>query len=703
MRFRRLETRLLLAILAVVVLPFAGFAVFLESQIAGRMTREFVRQSLAGLAVDLAGEVDLELVERMHDLYLWANDPIAAWALAEQASDPESDQRPWGPQHARRASFFSEDGGAPFRLALTLNLNRFLNIKPGYQALLLIDRTGHLVACNGVDASNQMLDSELVTRLFRYDYAEEPWFKAGMSGRASLSDHHISALLHPEEAAQRAPRRASLASVGFAAPVKGYLSEDQSEGVLFALVSWEAVEAIIRRPVIKDAFRGLVSQGVVPSPYAWIWASDGDTILTHVRPELYESLVSRPPIDLPQMVADVRSSHSGMFRDYVFEGRPKTAAFCRTAPPERGFQWVVGVGIDDEDIVAASREQRTLLARGTAAVLLLTVLWTLVVARRTVAPVQALKQFTRQVAAGDLAVRVDLDRDDELGQLARAMNQMVAELETQRERLIKAEKDAAWREMARQVAHDLKNPLTPIQLSLDLLERARRENSPQQHELLNRTLEIVRRQVRTLRETANEFYEFTGGQRHRPEDLQLGEVLNNVLELHRAWADGQGIHLTQTGVSGPVHADRAKLERVLTNLVTNALQACGPGGHIEAEVSVVSNGSRAEVVLILQDSGPGLSETAQRHLFEPYFTTKGEGTGLGLAIAARIMEEMGGSLKLENRPGSAGQARGARAELRLPARLPGARATTSAVADPTAPKDHGAPRPADPPASGKPA
>lgn len=664
--FRRLETRLLLAILAVVVLPFATFALYLEGQIAGRMTREFVRQSLAGLAVDLAGEIDLELAERQRDLSLWAADPIAAWALAEHASDPDPERPRWGPKHTRRAVYFDEEYDAPFRLAYELNLNRYVRTKPGLRMLLLIDASGRLVACNGVDAAGELVDMELAERLFAADFSALEWFQEALRGASVLVDHHISPLLFPGAARGEVPRRAEQASVGIAAPVPAYLEEQQIEGVLYALVAWEAIEAIIRRPVIKDAFRGLVSQGEVPSPYAWIWAKDGDTILTHQNPELYERTVSGPGIGLVQMVEDARQAHSGMYRDYVFEARPKTAAFCRTAPPQRGFQWVVGVGIDDEDIVAASREQRTLLLRGTAAVLLLAVLWTLVVARRTVAPVQALKQFTRQVAAGDLGARIALERSDELGQLAQSMNQMVAELEAQRERLIRAEKDAAWREMARQVAHDLKNPLTPIQLSLDLFERARREGSPQQHELLDRTLEIVRRQVRTLRETANDFYEFTGGQRHRPERLLLRDSLAQVFELHRAWADGSGIRLEIEGQVGPVCVDRSKLERVLTNLTTNALQAIGQGGRLCARLSERGSGREARVVLDMEDSGPGLSETARRHLFEPYFTTKGEGTGLGLAIAARILEDMGGTLVLENRVDAGGGVLGARARLELP-------------------------------------
>jgi signal transduction histidine kinase len=176
----------------------------------------------------------------------------------------------------------------------------------------------------------------------------------------------------------------------------------------------------------------------------------------------------------------------------------------------------------------------------------------------------------------------------------------------------------------------------------------------------------VRRQVRTLRETANDFYEFTGGQRHRPERLVLGDLLAQVFELHRAWADGAGIVLSIEGRGGPLCVDRAKLERVLTNLTTNALQAMGQGGRLTARLSERGSGAEARVLLELEDSGPGLTETVRRHLFEPYFTTKGDGTGLGLAIAARILEDMGGKLELENRQDAGGQVLGARARIELP-------------------------------------
>ncbi len=657
--FRSLSTKLLLAVLAAVILPFAGFAVFLEHQIADRMVRDFVRQSLLGLAGDLAKEIDAMLLERREDLLLWAGEPIAAWALEDAPSTRAGARTAFGAKDVLAADQDSGEAARneTFLPAAVRSLNRYVSVKPQFDLLLLITAEGRLAAVNGRTPARAPQTEEFLERLYRTDFERENWFTTALSGSFALVNHHPSKLMHPEGVGEHpVPTDFHL---GLAAPVYAYLDPERVVGVLYGLVNWESFQARTEAPLIKDAFRGLVSGGEVPSPYAWIWDQDGDTILAHNNTDLYYSKVSGPRIGLPSMVEDVRGRRAAMYRDYVFEGLAKTAAFHRTrAPDQNGFDWVVGVGINDSDIVAASRDQRRLLLRGTLVVLLTVLLWGMIIARRTVRPIEELERHTERVAAGDLTSRVVIDRSDELGRLGSAMNRMTAELASQREKLVRAEKDAAWREMARQVAHDLKNPLTPIQLSLDLYERARREGSPQAEEILSRTLELVRRQVDSLRRVANDFHEFTGGPPPQPEHLELEELLGKVFDLHRAWAQEQGIELVLDGAAAPVFVDPSKLERVLTNLVANAFHAMPDGGRLEARLERIAQRAR----LTLTDTGAGLEETTKRRLFEPYFTTKSHGTGLGLAIAARIIDEMGGSIALE----SEGPGRGAVATLELP-------------------------------------
>jgi signal transduction histidine kinase len=210
---------------------------------------------------------------------------------------------------------------------------------------------------------------------------------------------------------------------------------------------------------------------------------------------------------------------------------------------------------------------------------------------------------------------------------------------------------AAGRAGAPPPPHDIKNPLTPITLSLDLLERARRERAAGSEEILERTMGLMRRQVEHLRQIANDFYEFTGGQKPVPRAVPLGVLLEEVMHLHDAWAVERRVTLHKDGPEARVWADLGKLRRVLVNLISNALQAMPEGGDLYVATRLLAG----KVEVTIRDTGVGLSPEARAHLFEPYFTTKSEGTGLGLAIAKRALEEMGGEIELvpaEDGPGT---------------------------------------------------
>jgi len=394
---------------------------------------------------------------------------------------------------------------------------------------------------------------------------------------------------------------------------------------------------------MKGYFQGLVGPHEFPSAYGWIWASDADTIIGHPNTDLYGERVSGPGIGLPQMVENARAEEWGLYDEYTFRGVEKNAAFRRTQGANHGgFHWVVGVGIDNDDIFKQVRELRALLLQSTLLVLLLAVLMTMVIARRATSPIEALQRHTQRVASGDLDARIEVRSKDELGDLAQAFNRMTAEIKDQREKLVKVEKDAAWREMARQVAHDIKNPLTPIKLSADLLRRAKDENSPEFDRIFDRTIETVQRQVEHLREIASDFHALTGSHLPQLVEVDVGDMLDEVLALNAAWAEEQGVHVSRTGAGASVHADPGLLRRVLINLVSNAFDAMPSGGELTCDVAAHDG----RVVVEVRDTGVGIPEDVRTHLFEPYFTTRSTGTGLGLAIARRVVEEMGGTIAL---------------------------------------------------------
>ena len=238
-----------------------------------------------------------------------------------------------------------------------------------------------------------------------------------------------------------------------------------------------------------------------------------------------------------------------MYPDYEFAGMAKKGAFrhCRSRD-EGGYGWVVGVGVDLPDINGPIHEITTTIAKASALVLLVAVFVTIVVARRTTRPVQDLRRFTRRVASGDLDAQVPVRGHDEFADLARSFNRMTRELKENREELVKAEKNAAWREMARQVAHEIKNPLTPIQLSASLLRRAHAEQSPEFEAILERTTDVIDRQVRNMRDIAKDFYRFAGEHR-APVPVDAAEILREVFDLNAAWAEAEGIQLVLESIA----------------------------------------------------------------------------------------------------------------------------------------------------------
>jgi len=624
---RRIATKWVLTVLAAVLVPFLGFAWYVDTKIAERHW-ETVRFYLLTMAGETAGRVDEEVGERLADVETWTRTaPITSWAVAD-----------WD----------GEEAG--FRPTLQSMFNRVVTGGRGWDLVLAVNAQGELVVSSDVEESGLDLDPAVVKGLER-DYRRQVWFERAMRGEDVLVDHHVTDLL-PARVDVNAPHPENF-HVGFAMPVRDPVDPSLVVGAVFALLNWSHVQNQVMRKIRPRVQGGTAD--IYQSSYTWLWASDGDTILAHPNTSLYGKRVSEPPVDLPQLTAAARANDWGMYPEYEFQGRRKNAAFkhCRSIQ-DGGFGWVVGLGIDNDDTYATVNQLRAVLWTATGLVLAIVVVFTILVARRTTRPIVLLKLHTERVAAGDLDARVDVESDDELGDLGRAFNHMTAELKESRGRLVKAEKDAAWREMARQVAHEIKNPLTPVLLSANLLDRAKREKSPEFDSIFERTIELIRRQVENMRKIASDFSAFAGARKASPERIDLGILVGEIVDLNAAWARELRIDVAVRVEPAHVWADSAELRRVLINLVSNAFEAMTDGGALEIDLrrSVTPTGRR--VTLTIADTGVGLSDTVRARLFEPYFTTRTHGTGLGLAISRRIVEELGGTIALEPRTEGSG-------------------------------------------------
>ncbi len=276
-------------------------------------------------------------------------------------------------------------------------------------------------------------------------------------------------------------------------------------------------------------------------------------------------------------------------------------------------------------------------------------------ARRVAGPVGALAEGMRRVAGGDLDHRVRVEAPDELGQLVRDFNRMTADLRDSKEELVRAERVAAWRGVARRLAHEIKNPLTPITLAMHRIGRRSDD------EAVTEAVATVLEETGNLQRLADEFSHYARLPEPRPETVDLIELARSVADLYAATPH---LEVVWRGADDPlrVQADPGQLRQVLANLVKNAVAAVEGRGSLEWTVEHAADRRRA--CLVLSDSGCGLPPDPET-VFEPYFTTRDTGTGLGLPIARRIVEDHGGSLTAENAPGG-----GARFRLVLPCRPP---------------------------------
>lgn len=288
------------------------------------------------------------------------------------------------------------------------------------------------------------------------------------------------------------------------------------------------------------------------------------------------------------------------------------------------------------------------------------VLLGLLMSRRITRPVEALTEGARRVAEGARDVQVNVQSSGEVRELVQAFNHMTSELHSTTERLMASERIAAWQEVARRLAHEIKNPLTPIQMSLETLLAAQSAQDARFPTLFRDSAAVVLEEVDRLRRIVDEFSRFARLPKPQLSSVDLGELAQSVLSLYATPPPGITLLPTlQTGVVA--RADRDQLTQVLVNLVKNAEEAMkDKGGQVRVRVK----GTETDAIVEVEDTGPGIPPEHRARIFEPYFTTKEGGTGLGLAIAARILQEHGGKLEVGGEPGQ-----GARFSLVLPRAL----------------------------------
>ncbi|MGA6987163.1 MAG: ATP-binding protein, partial [Terriglobales bacterium] len=280
--------------------------------------------------------------------------------------------------------------------------------------------------------------------------------------------------------------------------------------------------------------------------------------------------------------------------------------------------------------------------------ILVAVLASLWFAARVTRPVVSLAEAARRVAAGDLSAKVDVESSDELGELAASFNHMTEDLLQQKDRTLQAERVAAWRELARRLAHELKNPLFPLQVTVENLMRARQKSPEMFEEVFREGTATLLAEINNLKTIIGRFSEFSKMPQPQRRPTQVNEVVRSVLRVFDAQLQQEKNRIsvrTELDEALPeISADPDLLHRALQNLVLNAIDAMPQGG--ELAVRTQSLGNRIE--LSVSDTGSGLTQEECGRLFTPYYTTKQHGTGLGLAIVQSVVSDHGGKISVES-------------------------------------------------------
>ena len=325
------------------------------------------------------------------------------------------------------------------------------------------------------------------------------------------------------------------------------------------------------------------------------------------------------------------------------------------------------VGSSRRELVLLTRQILKIAGVVAAAALFIGLLVSFWISSRITRPVKELSEGAREVAGGHWETRIDVRGSDEIGRLAIAFNDMTRTLASQKERLVQTERVAAWRELARRLAHELRNPLFPMQITVENLQKARKLDAKQFLEVFNESTATLKTELANLNTIVGRFSDFSKMPAPKFVRVNLNEVLRNAVRLFEPQftAVGKPTITPELFLTDPlpeIDADPDLLHRAFQNLVLNALDAMPAGGTLTLRTSERDGNVRIE----LADTGKGLTPEECSRLFTPYYTTKQMGTGLGLAIIQSVISDHHGSISVTSEEG-----RGTTFRIDLPQRQAG--------------------------------
>ena len=421
---------------------------------------------------------------------------------------------------------------------------------------------------------------------------------------------------------------------------------------LESLVLPPGMRALLYRNLEPNFVASSLTESSKPSEIA----NPGDAAKPVENPDRFQPLIEQVQRDAQPLVQTI---------DWT--SNPADAETFHAIPLKGRNNELLGVflvGSPRKDIVLLTSRIIKTSAAVAGAALFVGFLLSLWVSARITRPVEKLAEGAREVASGRWDTQIDLRGRDEIGQLAKAFNEMTKTLSAQRERLVQTERVAAWRELARRLAHELRNPLFPMQITIENLQKAKQLEAKQFLEVFNESTATLKAELANLNTIVTRFSDFSKMPAPQFSRVNVNESLRNALRLFEPQFNevGKPTITPEYFLTEPlpeIEADPDLLHRAFQNLVLNALDAMPAGGTLTLRTSENSGSVRIEV----SDTGKGLTPEECSRLFTPYYTTKQLGTGLGLAIVQSVVSDHHGTISV-----SSDEGHGAKFRIELPLR-----------------------------------
>ncbi len=554
------------------------------------------------------------------------------------------------------------------------DLNNSIEIMGNADLLAVIDLEGNILVTSNrrrEDVRSGKLEGTADFRLFTDDESNplaginlrsRKWWDKAATGQSAVIDWGTEPLIREaygypkfldEESDQvdsERQKNPEAYSFGFTKgiPLSEFSREDIvggeiTQAILVVFFNWRSIQDLLDR--VNEDFEGDDIQ--FSSGYTFLFNTDFNTVIAHRYLSLYSSrLVEDHGLDKLRSAMLKAEGHRGSTH-YKYR-KEKVAAFA----PVRATGWQLGFGIDEDDYLKATYQMGKVMFIAGLLVAGIIIILIAVSSRRITRPIRVLIQQTNEIAKGNLDARVEIETQDEIGLLGDSFNKMAEDLKVSNKRLIQAEKTAAWREMANQVAHEIKNPLTPIKLSAQLVHRAYIDKHPDFENILKESVHNIVTQADSLRKIASNFSNYAAFPKTERKHHSALELIKECVQLYSN-KESSGIDVKLESFLDTdviLNIDRDEIMRVFFNLFNNAFEAMPDGGMVSVSVFRFKEGDKpGRLDIRITDTGKGIDDNISERLFEPYFTTRSSGTGLGLAICKKTIEGYGGELSIESK------------------------------------------------------